>query len=336
MARAFHPDRDAPVYRGRLYRYDLLKEASIAFGVLVVLVLLLAVLFSSPDPKPITFQSWAQAQPGDFVSTTLSELDGTSETAQYGPPYNSGSGSTQKLAGICFECASGTRIPVDAPNDFVLNPLKAQPGLPLVQAAIRRWEAAPAARQAAWSDAYGRALKRATFPAGGSPPLVPPGAYGPVGVIMAGQYVLARRGVLDGALLHQGNNPPGQFFRLDYTKPLLYLEDGNYLNDLAGAQGLQGNQWGLMNETGGWPGQFWLWLYALPYQNATIGNSQNADILSITFVAFFTLLLLFLPFIPGLRAIPRKVPVHRLIWKRWYRDWDPDRPGAAPSDAVRS
>jgi hypothetical protein len=83
-----------------------------------------------------------------------------------------------------------------------------------------------------------------------------------------------------------------------------------------------------VNETGGWPGQFWLWLYAFPYQISAIGNSPNADILAIAFVGFFTLLLLFLPFIPGLRAIPRKVPLHRLIWKRWCRDWDPDRAGA--------
>jgi hypothetical protein len=28
-----------------------------------------------------------------------------------------------------------------------------------------------------------------------------------------------------------------------------------------------------------------------------------------------TLLLLFIPFIPGLRDIPRCIPVHRLIWR---------------------
>jgi len=32
-----------------------------------------------------------------------------------------------------------------------------------------------------------------------------------------------------------------------------------------------------------------------------------------------TLGLLFLPFIPGLRSIPRWVPVHRLIWRHCYR-----------------
>jgi hypothetical protein len=327
MARRFHPDRDAPPFRGPLYRYDLIKEVSFALAAVLGFVLVLSILFGSPDPKPVTFQSWAATQPNDFVATTLTELDGTSESATYGPPYNKGSGSTQKLLGICFECISGTVMPVNAAVDFVINPLLAQPGGPLTKLAIRRWQSATSARQTAWANAYTKALAHATFPADGGLPRVPFGLYGPVATIMAAQYRLARTGVLDGTLLHQGNNPPGQFFRLDYTKPLLYLADGNALGPQATSQGLQGNQWGLMNETGGWPGQFWLWLYAFPYQINAIGNSQNADILSIAFIAVITLLLFLTPFIPGWRAIPRKIPLHRLIWKRWYRDWDPQRPG---------
>jgi hypothetical protein len=30
-----------------------------------------------------------------------------------------------------------------------------------------------------------------------------------------------------------------------------------------------------------------------------------------------TLLLLLVPFIPGLRDVPRLIPVHRLIWRGW-------------------
>jgi hypothetical protein len=32
-----------------------------------------------------------------------------------------------------------------------------------------------------------------------------------------------------------------------------------------------------------------------------------------------TLLLALLPFIPGLRTIPRWIPLHRLIWRDYYR-----------------
>lgn len=330
MARRFHPDRDAPPYRGPLYRYDLITEVSIALGVLLALILLLSLLLGSPDPRPVTFQSWARTQPRDFVTTALSELDSTSESATYGPPYNIGNGSTQKLFGVCFECISGTVIPVDSARDFVINPVLAQPGSAVTKLAIARWLQATGKQQTAWTDAYTTALKHATFPADGSAPTLPAADAGPVATIMDAEYRLARSGVLDGTLLYQGNNPSNQFFRWDYTKPLLFLADGNALNPQATAQGLQGNQWGLMNETGGWPGQFWLWLYAFPYQISSIGNSQNADIISISIIALFTLLLLLTPFIPGWRALPRKIPIHRVIWKRWYRDWDPERTGASP------
>ena len=32
-----------------------------------------------------------------------------------------------------------------------------------------------------------------------------------------------------------------------------------------------------------------------------------------------TLAAVLLPFIPGLRSIPRWIPVHRLIWRDYYR-----------------
>ncbi len=45
-----------------------------------------------------------------------------------------------------------------------------------------------------------------------------------------------------------------------------------------------------------------------------------------------TILLLLVPFIPGLRDIPRLIPVHHLIWRTWYRS----EPGpAAGPDAPR-
>ena len=58
----------------------------------------------------------------------------------------------------------------------------------------------------------------------------------------------------------------GQFYGTDYTKPLLFIADGAYLANLAQAQHLPGTQWGMMNETGNYPGQAWLWLYTMWYQ----------------------------------------------------------------------
>ena len=80
---------------------------------------------------------------------------------------------------------------------------------------------------------------------------------------------------------------------------------------------LTGDQWGVMNETGSYPGQPWLWLYQLWYHVPGWRNSLNVDLIAIYMTGVATLLLLLVPFIPGLRDIPRWIPVHRLIWRDW-------------------
>jgi hypothetical protein len=46
-------------------------------------------------------------------------------------------------------------------------------------------------------------------------------------------------------------------------------------------------------------------------------NSDNIDLIAIYMTGLATVLLLAIPFIPGLRDIPRWIPVHRLIWRNW-------------------
>ncbi len=63
---------------------------------------------------------------------------------------------------------------------------------------------------------------------------------------MAGLLSFAQSGGFDGALLTSE-----QFYRTDYTKPLLLLADGGLLLSRAQAEHLLGTQWGMMNETWG-------------------------------------------------------------------------------------
>jgi hypothetical protein len=87
----------------------------------------------------------------------------------------------------------------------------------------------------------------------------------------------------------------------------------------AQAQHLSGSQWGMMNETGNYPGQAWLWLYTMWYQVKPFSTSSNGDALVWGTMMLLTLGLLLVPFIPGVRSIPRLVPVYRLIWRDHYR-----------------
>ncbi len=136
-----------------------------------------------------------------------------------------------------------------------------------------------------------------------------------MGTIVGSLTSMARSGALDGALLSSR-----QFYGTDYTKPLLFIADGTYLADKAQGQHLSGDQWGMMNETGSYPGQAWLWLYTLWYQVPPINTSANADLQVWGIMMLLTLVLALLPFIPGLRSIPRWTRVYRLIWRQHYRD----------------
>jgi hypothetical protein len=75
----------------------------------------------------------------------------------------------------------------------------------------------------------------------------------------------------------------------------------------------------MMNETGSYPGQAWLWLYTFWYQVKPFATSGNADALVWAVMAILSLALICVPFLPGVRSIPRWIPVHRLIWRHYYR-----------------
>jgi hypothetical protein len=60
------------------------------------------------------------------------------------------------------------------------------------------------------------------------------------------------------------------FYASDATKPMLLLADGAYLEDQARADHLGGDQWGMMNETGNYPGQPWMWLYTFLVSDQTV------------------------------------------------------------------
>lgn len=311
--RKFVQDRDAVVWHGRYEPYDLAKEFLIAFVVVCILVAGLAVVFGSPDDKPVTVKSWSNADAVGFATTAITELDGTSGTATYGPPYNLNGTTAGKLGPINPAKWLGVHHPIDTANDYVLGPLSTLPNQPQVQAAVQQYKAASPEQQASWNAAYEKAVADAKFVNGKL--VVPAGDYGPVATLISAETSMARSGALDGALLSSR-----QFYGTDYTKPLLFIADGDYFANLGSAQHLAGDQWGMMNETGQWPGQAWLWLYTLWYQVGPIGSSDNADIMVFSIMIGLTALLALLPFIPGLRSIPRWTRVYRLIWRNHYRE----------------
>ncbi|MGO8687465.1 MAG: hypothetical protein ACLQT7_09880 [Candidatus Dormibacteria bacterium] len=302
-------------YRGvRMAPYDLVRELAIATIAMLALVLVLSAVLSSPDVPSATIQAWSKADPVDFVTTAATELAGQSTVAQYGPPYNLGSGSVQTLGPIAPQQWAGVHVAVNAPLDYVLEPLsQATVGDQTLASALTAFDAASATQQQSWLGAYIQALGSATVV--NSQVAVAGGDYGPVPTLMSRLLGLARTGGLDALLLTSAH-----FYQTDYSKPLLFLADGGYFPGLAQAQKLTGSQWGMMNETGRYPGQAWLWLYTLWYQIPPFNSASNGDLLVVIVMTVLSLGLLLIPFIPGLRDIPRWIPVHRLIWRHHYAD----------------
>src|SRR5262249_46278687 len=142
---------------------------------------------------------------------------------------------------------------------------------PAISGPLSTYRAATADQQQAWANAYGDALSKAPD---GDPAQVTTGDFGPVPALSAGLLAMAQHGALDGLIQEQGG-----FYQTNYSRSLLFLADGSYLEDQARAENLGGDQWGMMNETGRYPGQAWLWLYTFWYQVPPFSTSDNADAL---------------------------------------------------------
>lgn len=305
--------------------YDILKEGGIALLVVTILVVVLAALFSSPDDPALTFKGWAGDAPDNLYAVTVQQLAGTSGTATYGPPYNSNSDGVS-LGPLTLQKWGGVTHPIDTANDFVIAPLSSQVQPNDVTAALKLWTAATPDQQTKWAGDYDTAIQ-ATADDNGDLHLdkVAAGDYGPVPDLAKGVVAMALSGAYDNAMTGQG-----QFFQTDQTKQLLLLGDGSYMDDRATSLHLQGNQWGMMEEAGDWPGQQWLafasvW-YQLPVFNAADSDTgftrtltDNADVIIASILVLLLGTFLFTPYIPGLRDLPRWIPLHRLVWKDYYK-----------------
>ena len=221
----------------------------------------------------------------------------------------------QTLGPLPLQKWGGVRIPVDSASDLVVGPLDRVAGDAALTRALARVDGGAAGP----AHLVGRCLRRRAL---GSPERRPgagrrrPRHYGPVPVMTRS---LPRPWPGREAWSRPSGQPP--FYGGDPTKALLLLVRRRPTSeDQARARSLGGDQWGMMNETGDYPGQPWMWLYTFWYQVEPFASSDNADALVWGLMVVLTVLLALVPFIPGLRSLPRWIPVHRLVWRSWYRD----------------
>jgi hypothetical protein len=366
-------------WTGPRRRYDLIFEGSVAVVVVAVLAVGASVLFGSADGgltypggpasgpgRAFTAQYWATSPTTDdagtvdpnggamdLATTVVTELDGSSATAGYGPPFNTSSGAAQHIGGFSLAGAAhavvGLTQPINTAQDFVLGPVGqlVAPYDPTVAAALAQYEAAGGSRtegvaadqlvsdqQTAWLSAYTDALAQGSID--NATITVPAGDDGPVPTLVQAELTLALNGSLDGYL--SGSSSGGTQISTNPYKATMFFSDGTLWSAVATGQGLTGDQYGVMNELWNYPGQFWLALYALPYHIPAIASSASADLWVGTLVVLVGMILqLLLPWIPGLRDIPRVLPFYKLIYRRYYAttrgDEHPHQPRQGPTPA---
>jgi hypothetical protein len=292
--------------------YDLLKEGLIMLGVIVVIVVVLASVLSSPDYPTVRAQDVANLQPIAYLQTSATILAGNSSIQHYGPPYTEDRDNAQHLFRQAPANWFGVQIPIDPIQDFIMKPLSRASVIdPNVTGAIDVYQSASTEQQQAWLSAYLAALNNATVVNGQVQ--IPSGDYGPVPTLMDSMLALGKAGLLEGALESNARLP----FEYDFTRSLLFFQDDVDAN-VAEQLDLSSDQWGVIHETGNYPGAWWLFPYAFLYHVPPMNNSSNADIQAIFIITMIFLFLIFLPVVPIFNRLPRWLRVYKLIWRDWY------------------
>ena len=205
----------------------------------------------------------------------------------------------------------------------------AAPSSPAVATAVRLYKAAAgdlspgaaadqvaSSQQMTWLNNYAKALSAASAKFTPTSITVKSGNYGPVPIIITAELAIANNGSLDGYL--QGSQ---QQLSTNTTMGTMFFSDSTLWETIAEAQGVGGDQWGVMNELWNFPGQVWLWLYSGMYQIPALNpsNNDNLDLdVGLLMILFGFLLPMFAPWIPVINHIPRWIPLYKIIYRKYY------------------
>lgn len=301
--------------------FDMVKEGVISLGIIGVLIVGASAIFGAPYRPAVTNQQIALGSPLIIEQTAIGDLSGTGSIASYGPPYNHGwhgqAQSIQSIMGFSPQTWWGTPYHWNTAQNDIMAPLQmlatASSNNKLSQA-LQQYQNASYAQQQKWDTNYSNALNKATVSKGAV--VTPFGNYGPVALMMNSELQLAKSGLLSGALDRQTN---GGVYRYDVSGDLLFLQ-GTTLHNIANSINMQGNQWGINHDETALPGPWWLTPYTFLYQIPPYSTSASGDEMAAYTIGILFTLLVLVPWVPGLNKLPKVLPVHRLIWRDWYRD----------------
>ncbi len=253
--------------------YDLIREGLIALGIVAVVVVVLAIVFKSPDAPTVRGEDVAKNHPLDYLKTATDFLSGESGLQDYGPPYTKDTDNIQRILGPGPAVVFGVTMPLDAQKDMVVAPLEKVAVLNKdVAAALAVWKAAPQDQQKAWTKAYSDALDKAEEADGQVK--VPAGDYGPVPGHDAG-HARSRPRRAAGGRAHEQRETP--------------VHLGQHQGDALLPGGRRSERRRRVRHAGDAvgdhprgrqpPGPWWLWPYAIWYQIPPLTTAPNADVI---------------------------------------------------------
>lgn len=313
-----------------LVEFDIVKEALVAGAIVLGIVVLCAAILGAPYSPAITIRQIARQHPHALIETAMRDLTGQSRIAQYGPPYTDAP-NAQHLGFFSPARWFGVTHPVNPLQVDVVGPLtKAAVLNPALGQALTTWKQASPGQQTAWAQAFDQAVPTAGISAANTLELslAASSAVGPLPLMMSGILQLGRAGLLGAAI-----NNTTTVYQYSEQDSLLFLQ-GQVLHQIASQRDLLGSQWGIVHEEGPYPGPWWLTPYAFLYQIPPYSTSPNGDLMAAGTMAVVFLVLLFLPLIPFLNTLPKRLRVYRLIWRdyyRWVRGGGPDDAKIAPA-----
>ena len=250
-----------------------------------VIVLVFAILFSSPYIPPLTISQAAISQPQATATTFLNEFNFSSDTATYLDTINPYTFSTR--------------------NVYVLVPYYNYLNLTnsTDEAALFFTENSSAQRNTL-AQAYSYFGNNGSISKGLN-------STNPMISMVSQLTVMAQKGVYQPIL--QSEESSG----LDNTYVIRFLFDTGVLASSSYTYGLDPSEWGML-EVGAPPWSLQYWLAPYDYMEIATSNIPWWNDLENGLVATaMFLILLFLPFIPGLNKLPDKLKLYKLFWNRF-------------------
>lgn len=251
-------------------------------GVLVGLILFLAAVFPSPYLMPNTIQSVAANDPKLVGQTFLKEFDRSSDTATYLDSIDPYKFDTRAI--------------------YVSGPYNQLAGFQSSPNELDKYNNES-------SQTQNIQFKQATDYFQNSYP-APASANNPLEKVITSLIKMAEGGLYQPALNSASSSGDQS------TYALRFLADTGVLDDRAQSLGITTDQYGMLREEKGHipPGAWWLAPVGL-LNHTVLANDSNGDRDGVIIMGTFLLLLMALPYIPGLNRMPEWLKVYKLIWR---------------------